>query len=93
MTSSNLSQLRQVMLDDLQTAFDDAESDIRKAITKMAEDKEDDKPLVFSCAMGGKLNLDANTVETTFAFSVKTSIKNKTVLENPAQIRINFDKD
>jgi hypothetical protein len=93
MNHSNISQLREVMLRDLKTAFDEAHDDIRDAILHLAETREDDKPLVFSCSMGGKLNLDANTVETSFGFSFKTTIKNKTVMEDPAQIKIQFRED
>jgi len=92
MKANNLEQLKSIMIDDLETAFADAEDDIKRAIAKMAEDKEEDKPLVFSCALSGKFNVDANTVETSFGFSVKTTIKNKTVLDNPAQTRMEFDE-
>jgi hypothetical protein len=90
MNHSNISQLREVMLRDLQTAFDEAHDDIRDAILHLAETREDDKPLVFSCSLGAKLDCDRNKVSTQFSFNVKTLVKNETKLDDPDQIKLNL---
>ena len=80
-----IKQLMDHMLADLETAMSDQEHDILKAIHKLKDNQEEDKPLVFSCSLGGKLNLDKNTVETVFAFSVKSQVKDTHKLEDPDQ--------
>lgn len=94
MIAEILDQFRQQMVDDLNEAFGDARNDMVQAIHKLADEREDpEKPLVFSCSFGAKLDLEKNKVATSFSFNVKTTVKNETVLGDPNQTRMEFDAD
>lgn len=86
-TNPRLRALCAHMCSDLVVAFEDQESEMHKAITKMMEsrDPESEAPLKFAVSMSGKLDLDKNAVETQLGFSVKTTVKEKHKLEDPGQ--------
>lgn len=85
-----IEQLLSQMTADLEEAITDLEDEMLEALQKMRanRDDEDEKPLVFSCSLAGKLNLDKNTIETAFSFSVKTKAKNAVQIEDPNQGRL-----
>lgn len=85
-----IEQLQKHMGFDLEAAIMDKAPEIEAAIIKMRSEKGDDdeSPLVFSCSLSGKLNLDKHVIETAFSYSVKTAVKEKHPIEDPAQIRL-----
>lgn len=85
-----IKQLKQHMISDLEAAIEDREEEIIRAINKMTEerDPESEAPVKFTCSLSGALNLDKNTIETSFGFSVKTTLKERHQIEDPDQAEL-----
>ena len=74
------------MQNDLADAIGAQEEEILRAIAKASETGTDsEEPVKFGVTLRGVLNLDANTVETAFSFTTRTSVKEKHPLEDPKQ--------
>ena len=88
-----IAQFKEHMMADLEAAIENQEDEILEAIAKLRENRpeDDEKPLVFSASMAGKLNLDKSTVETAFSFAVKTTVKDKHTLDEPSQPKFAFN--
>jgi hypothetical protein len=81
-----LKQLAEHMQNDLADAIGAQEEEILRAIAKASETGTDsEEPVKFGVTLRGVLNLDANTVETAFSFTTRTSVKEKHPLEDPKQ--------
>ncbi len=80
------------MQDDLADAIGAQEEEILRAIAKASETGTDsEEPVKFGVTLRGVLNLDANTVETAFSFTTRTSVKEKHPLEDPKQGKLPLD--
>lgn len=63
---------------DLVAALRDNESEILADIQKTAENREsEDDPVKFKVSLGITLDLDKSTIETSFSYSVKKTVKQK----------------
>lgn len=83
-----IEQLKEHMKEDLEGAFETQESELLASIRKQREDPEnEDKDIVLTVSMKGKLSVDKSKIETAFSFSSKTTVKEIHLIENPNQER------
>jgi hypothetical protein len=89
-----IEQLREHMVADLEAAIGEQEEEILRAIAKASETGTDsEEPVKFGVTLRGVLNLDANTVETAFSFTTRTSVKEKHPLEDPQQPKLPLEEE
>ena len=80
------------MQNDLADAIGAQEEEILREIAKASETGTDsEEPVKFAVTLRGVLNLEANTVETAFSFTTRTSVKEKHPLEDPKQGKLRLD--
>lgn len=73
-----LEQMADRGAEDLRAAIEDKETEILKAIQKMAEERTETKseaPLKFKVSLAITADLDASEVETVVSYSVRTTVK------------------
>ena len=81
-----IQNLRDTMIADLRTAFDDQHEELAAALVKQRENQEEGEKLTFAVPFSGKLDLEGNKVVTTFSYTVKKQIKQETQCSDPNQM-------
>jgi hypothetical protein len=85
-----IEQLQKAMVADLEAALFEREEEILEHLRNSSDRRDDEDPLKFTCSLKGTINVDKNTIETAFGYSVKTVLKGKHTLRDPNQMEISF---